>query len=78
MTDEQLRLEFSKRLRGIAWRNKGYRQRALSEATGISEVTISYYYNGLRMPKADNLIKIARAIDCTIDDLIMVDDIIEN
>ena len=77
MTEREWREEFSRRLRRIAYRNKKYNQRQLAEASGINEVTISRYDNGLRSPTSENLIKIARALDCTIDELVMVNEIIE-
>ena len=76
MTEQEWRKEFARRLRRIAHQNKDYNQKELAEASGISEVTISRYYNGLRSPSSDNLVRIARALDCTIDDLIMVDELI--
>jgi len=77
MTEQEWKNEFARRLRRIAYRNKKYNQRELAEASGINEVTVSRYYNGLRSPSSDNLIKLAKALDCTIDELIMVDEIIE-
>lgn len=76
MTEQEWREEFAHRLRRIAYQNKGYNQKKLAEASGISEVTISRYYNGLRSPSGDNLVKLAHALDCSIDDLVMVDEII--
>lgn len=78
MTTEEFRQLFSNRLRGLAWRRKRFNQKKLANASGISEVTISYYYNGTTSPKAENLVKLAQAIDCTVDELIMVDESIED
>lgn len=77
MTEQEWRDEFSHRLRRLAWQRKRYNQKMLAEASGISEVTICHYYNGTRTPKGDNLVRLSRAIGCTIDELIMVDEMIE-
>lgn len=77
MTEQEWRKEFARRLRRIAHHNKHYDQRELAEVSGISEVTISYYFNGTRSPRGDNLVKLAKALDCTIDELIMVDEMIK-
>lgn len=77
MTEQEWRKEFARRLRRIAHHNKDYDQRELAEASGISEVTISYYFNGTRSPRGDNLVKLAKALDCTIDELVMVNEIIK-
>ena len=45
-------------------------QKELAEDTGLSESTISRYTRGLMMPTLKNLINIAYALDCTVDDLI--------
>ena len=77
MTEQEWRKEFGRRSRRIAHLNKDYNQRELAEASGITEATISRYYNGLRSPTSENLIKIARVLDCTIDELVMVNEMIE-
>lgn len=50
--------------------NRGMSQKQLSEDTGISETTISYYLCGSRIPSAQNIAKIAKAIGCTSSELI--------
>ena len=76
MTEQEWRKEFARRLRRIAYQNKDYNQKELAKASGISEVTISRYYKGLRSPSGDNLVKLAHALDCSIDELVMVDEMI--
>lgn len=44
--------------------------RELSEKTGITEVSISRYLTGQRVPKATEIIKIANALNCTCDYLL--------
>lgn len=77
MTEQEWREEFARRLRKIKHNNKDYDQKELSEVTGISEATISHYLKGTRTPRGENLVKLAKALDCTVDELIMVDEIIE-
>lgn len=45
-------------------------QKELAEATRIAESTISYYSKGERMPRIDNIHRIAFAIGCSVLDLI--------
>lgn len=47
----------------------GISQRELAARTGITEVTISRYINGARIPKATDLLVIARALNCDIESL---------
>ena len=44
-------------------------QTDLANATGIPQQQISKYIRGYRVPTFYNLDKIARALDCTIDEL---------
>ena len=44
-------------------KEKKMTQKALSEATGIAEITIRQYEAGKYKPKWDNLVKIAEALD---------------
>lgn len=67
-TEEQCNAEFIHRLRRIMHR-KGVTQGMLAEMTGISERTINRYLNGASQPNFYNIDKIARALDCSIDEL---------
>ena len=42
-------------------------QRELSEKTGITEATISRYVSSKRIPKATEILKIAKVLNCTSD-----------
>ena len=77
MTEQEWRKEFARRLLKIKHNNKDYDQKELAEASGISESTISHYMKGARTPKGENLVRLAKALDCTVDKRIMVDEIIE-
>ena len=49
---------------------RGMSQRELAEAIDKTEVSVSRYVNGLRVPKATALLKIAQALNCQADYLI--------
>lgn len=69
LTDHQIANEFKKRLRN-RMRYKHITQERLSELTGIPQCSISMYTSGSRLPNLQSSFKIARALDCSIDDLI--------
>ncbi len=48
-------------------RMTGYR---LAKITGIGHDSMSHYRNGKVMPKTPNLIKIAKALNITVDELL--------
>lgn len=52
-------------------------QRELARRANISEVTISRYINGTRIPRIDILVKIAQALECRPGDLINIDELLE-
>lgn len=52
-------------------------RKELAEATGITEASISRYINKQRVPTIFVLIKLANALDCTLDDLADFGDTIE-
>lgn len=71
MDDDQYCVEVGHRLRSII-RKKRVTQHELSEKTGISPVTISKYINGKACPTLATIHKIARAMDCPVEDLIRI------
>lgn len=48
----------------------GMSQEQLAEASGVTRASISRYENGERRPNAWTAIKIARALRCTVEDLL--------
>ncbi|MBR3239511.1 MAG: helix-turn-helix transcriptional regulator [Oscillospiraceae bacterium] len=42
----------------------------LAAKSGVSRVSITRYENGQRVPKLDDALKIARALDCTVEELV--------
>lgn len=61
--------EITNRIRGLLSR-LNMSQKELSLATGITESAISHYVKGDRVPRGVNLIKIAKALDTTVDYLL--------
>jgi len=53
---------------------KGLTQKELSELTDITESAISRYVKGDRVPRGTNLVKIAKALGTTADDLLSGDE----
>ena len=48
-------------------------QKELAEKTGITEATISRYISSQRIPKATEILKIAKVLNCTSDFLLGID-----
>jgi DNA-binding Xre family transcriptional regulator len=51
---------------------KGLNQKALSDATGVTEGAISYYVKGKRSPRPETLEKLAKILGVTPNDLLQV------
>ena len=68
MTRQECASEFGYRLTNIM-RFKNVTQEELSDITDIPQARLSEYITGRRMPGFYNVDKIARALDCSVDDL---------
>lgn len=68
LTEEECREEFGIRLYRIMY-DKGVTQSELSEMTGITQSNISNYITGRKTPSFYTVDKIARALDCSIEEL---------
>lgn len=69
MTKAQWSRKFSEKVRKVM----GYRcisQRELAHLAKIPEPTLSRYLNGQRIPGADQIVNIAKALDCSTSELI--------
>ena len=77
MTEQEWREEFAHRLQVLSYQKKHYNKKQLAEASGLSEKTIGRYRRGERTPDAISISKIARALDCNVDELIPVEEITE-
>ena len=68
-TDAGWRKEFARRLRK-KMAMKGITQVRLGELTGISQPLLSLYIQGKSLPSAQKVSAIAKAIGCSVNDLI--------
>ena len=59
-------MEFSERLL-LVLKERKITQRQLSEKTNINETALSRYVNGSRKPRMDILVKIARALNVSVE-----------
>lgn len=69
MSEVQWLIEFGKSLKDLL-EYAGTSQGELADIIGVSQATISRYVTGQQMPTMDNIVEIAFALDCNIDDLI--------
>lgn len=67
MSKEETASEFGKRLKKLMWK-KGMTQTDLSYATGIAQAILSGYVNGKHEPGLYALDRIAKALDCSVDE----------
>ena len=67
MTEDVWRREFGRRLRKRMAR-KGLTQSELAEKVGVSQVMLSNFMTGRSMPGFYIVDKLARALDCSVDD----------
>lgn len=76
MTEQEWRQKFA---REIKRRTVPFHitQRELALRAGISEVTLSRYLKCTRSPGGVELIKIARALNCSVDELINFGEFVE-
>lgn len=68
LTDEQEKKEFAHRLR-IMMKRKYISQEQLSELTGVTQTMISRYITGKALPSVLIVRKIAKVLDCSMDEL---------
>lgn len=69
MTELEWRQNFSKQIRRKLVAN-GFDQRELAKRSNLSEVSISRYIQCRRSPKGTDILKIALALNCTVDELV--------
>lgn len=69
MTDDEIRSEFSYRVKNAMLR-AGINQVELANRTGIPQPMLSGYLNGRVMPSYGKAAKIARALNCSMDDFV--------
>ncbi len=49
--------------------NSGYKKKWIAKQLGISQEVLSRWANGHSMPSVNNLFKLAKILDCKVDDL---------
>lgn len=69
MDENELKQNIARNIRQYRAKNK-ISQEKLNELTGISQQHISNIENGLVNPSVDYLLKIAEALDVTLNDLV--------
>ena len=67
MSEKQFKKEFGYRVKRIML-EKGITQEELSEKTGIAQETLSRYICGKNVPSFYKIDKIAKALDCSVDE----------
>lgn len=67
LTEKEYRNELKYRLRKILY-CKSISQKELAESSGIPQSTISKYINGETTPSSYAMDKIAKALDCSVDE----------
>lgn len=70
-TEEAWRKTFARKLWRMM-RYKGFTQVDLSKDTGISNASLTYYTTGAATPSAYKILLIARALGCSVDELVDV------
>lgn len=72
MREEEWKIKFPKQIKSIL-ELKNMSQRQLAKRMKISEVSVSRYLNGERIPKGNILISMAKALEISISELIEFD-----
>ena len=49
------------------------KEKELAKKIGVTEVSVSRYINGIRTPSVNVAIKIARAFNCSVEDLFIIE-----
>lgn len=72
MSEKEWKIKFPKQIKSIL-ELKNMSQRELAKRMKISEVSVSRYLNGERIPKANVLFSMAKALEISIIELIEFD-----
>lgn len=76
LTENEWMIMFSRNVSQIMYEQR-ITQSELARETGLGDYTISRYLNRHRMPSIKNILKIAYALRCDVEDLVDFGDIIE-
>lgn len=69
MTEQEFRKQFARRLE-LLMEDRGISRQELTNRTGISAMTISRYLSAKHTAQIDIVVKIAKALSCTVDELV--------
>lgn len=69
MEEDRFKIEFGRRLKRLMY-VKGFTQMDISDLTGLSQPQISSYMRGKTLPSIYIADKLARALNCNIDDFV--------
>lgn len=72
MSDEEAKNLFAYNLTRIM-EKRFFKQKDLADKTGISQMSISKYINGVSMPSIIHAKRLATALDCTLNELVYFD-----
>ena len=70
MLEDNLKEDIIRNIR-VKMREKNMKQKELADAAGITECAMIKYMKHKRIPNTISIIKIATALNCTTDDLLM-------
>lgn len=76
MTGDEWLEEFSDNLM-LLIKEKKYTQEEVAREAGLSDSALSSYINGIRKPGIKAVINISYVLDCSIDELVDFDEMIE-
>lgn len=76
MTEQTWRMIFAERL-GQQMTQRQMTRKELAASAGISQMTISRYLNGQQSARIDIILRLAKALNCSVDDLVAVDEPVE-
>lgn len=76
MTGNEWLEEFSENLMFLI-KEKKYTQEEVAKEAGLSDSALSSYINGIRKPGIKAVINISYVLDCSIDELVDFDEMIE-
>ena len=76
MTEQTWRMIFAERLVQHMTQRQMTRKE-LAASAGISQMTISRYLNGQQSARIDIILRLAKALNCSVDDLVAVDEPVE-
>lgn len=76
MTEQTWRMIFAERL-GQHMTQRQMTRKELADAAGISQMTIGRYLNAQQSARIDIILRLAKALNCSVDDLVAVDEPVE-